>query len=70
MLHHGLKKVFEYVIAGMRMETEVSVEEVLQLYYALPLENSLENTEMTQMADLVDVECHGSCPSPVIHPGG
>ena len=38
MLNHG-SKVSRYVIAGMQMKTEVSVEERLKLHSVLQLEN-------------------------------
>ena len=62
--------VSRYVIAGMQMETAVNVEEELQVYCVLPLENLLKNTEMTQIKEVAVAECHGSCLFLTIHPSG
>ena len=66
MLNHGLK-VFRSAIDGMRMEMEVNVVEELQLQCVPLLENSLRSIEMIQIEEVVDVECHGNCPSRLLH---
>lgn len=69
MQNHGLE-VFRYVIGGMQMEMEASVEEELHNLCVLLLENLLKNTEMIQIVDLEGAECHGSCLFLALHPSG
>jgi len=60
MQNYGLKES-RYVIVGMQMGMEASVEEALQGLCVLLLEALPENTEMIQIIDLGVAECHGSC---------
>ena len=43
----------------MLMEMEVSVVVELLIYCVLQFEDSLKNTEMIQMVEVVGAECHG-----------
>ena len=66
MLNHGLK-VSRSAIDGMQTEMEANVVEELQLRCVPLLEISLRSIEMIQIVEEVGVECHGNCPSQLLH---
>jgi len=66
MQNHGLE-VSRYVIVGMQMEMEASVVAEHQNCCVQMLEVSLKSTGMIQTVEVVDVGCHGCCPSLVLH---
>ena len=69
MQKQGLK-MSRYVIVGMQMEMEANVVEAHQSRCVLTLEVSLKSTEMIQMVEVEDAECHGCCPSLAHHQTG